>query len=203
MNSRTKKIVYLGLLLGIEAVFCFTPLGSLPAFGPIVMTLAMIPVIITGQLLGKNYGALMGLAAGTFSLIVWTFFPSNPLLAFLFSPFYTLGKYQGNFGSLLICFLPRILTGYFAGLFSEIFNHKRPNKTFANNMWAAIIGSLTNTFGVLGLAGVFFSAQYSDIASGTFFILALGTILTNGVPEAILAGVLCPNIVKALKKTIK
>ena len=70
-------------------------------------------------------------------------------------------------------------------------------------MWAAIIGSLTNTFGVLGLAGVFFSAQYSDIASGAFFILALGTILTNGVPEAILAGLLCPNIVKALKKTIK
>ena len=46
-------------LVAIEAIFCFTPLGSIP-IGPIVATLAMIPVIIASLTFGKNIGMLLG-----------------------------------------------------------------------------------------------------------------------------------------------
>ncbi len=58
-----KRILFLtqfGLLLAIEAIVCFTPLGSLPAIGPIVATLMMVPVAITGCLLGVRAGTAMG-----------------------------------------------------------------------------------------------------------------------------------------------
>lgn len=36
--------------------------------------------------------------------------PSSPI-AFLFTSFYSLGEISGNFWSLIICFVPRILIG--------------------------------------------------------------------------------------------
>ncbi len=105
------------MLLAIEAVFCFTPLGSLP-IGPMVATFAMLPVIVAAILLGTGAGTLMGFFAGLFSFLVWTFMPppTSAMFAFIYTPFYSLGEFQGNGWSLVVCFLPRILTGTFAGL---------------------------------------------------------------------------------------
>ena len=66
------KMVQFSILLALEVIMCFTPLGSIP-IGPMVATLAMIPVILTGILLGVGAGAAMGFFAGLFSFIVWTF----------------------------------------------------------------------------------------------------------------------------------
>ena len=63
------RMVQFAMLLGIEAVFCFTVLGSLP-IGPMVATLAMLPVIVAALLLGTGAGAAMGFFAGLFSFIV-------------------------------------------------------------------------------------------------------------------------------------
>ena len=79
-RKRTLFLVQLALLVAIEAVFCFTPLGSLPAIGPIVMTFAMIPVIISAILFGTGVGTLMGFITGVFSLIVWTFLEQFPFM---------------------------------------------------------------------------------------------------------------------------
>lgn len=65
-----KQILFLvqfAMLLAIEAVFCFTPLGSLP-IGPMVATFAMLPVIVAAILLGTGAGTLMGFFAGAFQL---------------------------------------------------------------------------------------------------------------------------------------
>ena len=84
MNLKTTlKICFIA---AIEAIFCFTPLGSIP-IGPIVATLAMIPVIITSLTFGKNLGMLMGFIMATFSFIVWTFIQPASVYAFLFTPF--------------------------------------------------------------------------------------------------------------------
>ena len=106
MQSYLKKILFLcsfASLLTIEVVFCFTPLGSIPV-GPIVATLAMIPVIITAIMLGTAAGAAMGAIAGLFSFIVFSFITPGPT-AFLFTPLIE----PGNGWSLVICFVPRIL----------------------------------------------------------------------------------------------
>ena len=85
-----------GILLALEALFCFTPLGSLPAFGPIVATLAMVPVVITAILLGPGAGSLMGAFAGLFSLMVWTFMPPTRWWP-LFSPLLSDGRVFGQY----------------------------------------------------------------------------------------------------------
>ena len=49
---------------------------------------------------------------GLTSMINNTFNPN--LTSFVFSPFYSLGNVHGNFKSLMICFVPRILIGVVA-----------------------------------------------------------------------------------------
>jgi uncharacterized membrane protein len=121
-------LVQFSILLAIEAIVCFTPLGSIPLAPPlIVATLGMIPVIIAGILLGLWAGTLMGAFAGLFSFIVWTFMPPSPM-AFVFTPFASIGDAHGNFWSLLICFAPRVGVGVVtAGLFILLRKLLNPN----------------------------------------------------------------------------
>ena len=208
-NSPNRKnimfITQFSLLLAIEAIVCFTPLGSIP-IGPIVATLAAIPVIITAIVMGTGAGALMGFITGLFSFIVWTFMPPSPV-AFVFTPFYSVGDVHGNFWSIVICFVPRILIGVVAGIsfsfFSKLFRRK-----FIVYGLSAILGSLTNTFLVLGGIFVFFGQDYATTI-GKAYDLLIGLIgaavLTNGIPEAIIGAVVtmavCPPLKRILEKT--
>lgn len=162
-SSRVSFLTRFSILVVIEAIFCFTPLGSLPALGPIVATLAMIPVIVTALLLGTKAGAAMGAIAGLFSFLVWTFMPPAPPVAFVFTPFYSIGDLQGNFGSLIIVFLPRIMVGVVAGALYQALSKLRPNREAFSMIISSVAGSLTNTFGVMGGIWLFFGAQYSSI----------------------------------------
>ncbi|HBT90992.1 MAG TPA: ECF transporter S component, partial [Ruminococcaceae bacterium] len=88
VGKKTLRLAQFAMLLAIEAVVCFTPLGSLPAVGPLVATLGMVPVIITAIVMGTGAGSAMGAFAGLFSFLVWTFTPpplSAPM-AFVFTP---------------------------------------------------------------------------------------------------------------------
>lgn len=195
-SSRQKKtllLVQFSILLAIEAVVCLTPLGSLPAIGPIVATLAAIPVIITAIILGTGWGALMGFFFGLFSFIVWTFMPPGPA-AFVFTPFYSVGEISGNFWSLVICFVPRILVGVVTGLFYNLFkrilksNKKTDIVTFG---LSGLLGSMANTIFVMGGIYIFFGEPYAAEYGMAYSVLLSaigGVVLTNGIPEAILGG---------------
>ena len=198
-GTKTLTLAQFAILLAIEAVFCFTPLGSLPAIGPIVATLAMIPVVITAILLGTKAGALMGGFAGLFSFLVWTFAPPSPLVAFVFSPFYSLGEFSGNVGSVLICFVPRILVGLVAGLAWLGLSKAFPKRAFGNYMLSAALGSLANTFGVLGGIWLFFGEQYSMVAGQAILAVIGATILTSGIPEALVAAIVAAAVCNSAK----
>jgi uncharacterized membrane protein len=198
-RNKTLFFVQFGALLAIEMIFCFTPLGSLPTIGPIVATLAMVPVIITALLLGTKAGSIMGACAGLFSFFVWTFTPPSPIVAFVFTPFYTLGEFSGNIGSILICFVPRILTGTVAGATYHKLSITFPKRNVLSLSLSAIIGSLTNTLGVMGGIWLFFSKQYSTIAGETILLIICSTILTSGIPEAIVSAILASAVCKPLK----
>ena len=198
-RNKTLFLVQFGALLAIEAIFCFTPLGSLPAIGPIVATLAMVPVIITALLLGTKAGTIMGACAGLFSFLVWTFTPPSPIVAFVFTPFYTLGEFSGNFGSLLICFVPRILTGTVTGMTYHKLSIDFSQKNILCFSLSAILGSLTNTLGVMGGIWLLFGNQYTTIAGETLLMIIFSTILTSGIPEAIVSAILAVAICKPLK----
>lgn len=205
-NSKygSNKILFIaqfGILLALEAIVCFTPLGSLPAIGPIVATLSHIPVIITAIVLGTGAGAAMGFFFGLFSFIIWTFMPPSPLVAFVFTPFYSVGDIGGNFWSLAICFVPRILIGVAAGVC-----FKRLSKVLDNAfayIISGVLGSLVNTLLVLGGIYLFFGNEYSK-AIQIGFELLLGiigmTILTSGIPEAVIGGITAYAVGRPLRK---
>ncbi len=205
LNGRnsTRAFVQFTLLAAIEALFCFTPLGSLPAIGPIVMTLAMIPVIITSILLGTKAGSLMGFIAGLFSFIIWTFMPpaQSAAIAFVFTPFYSLGEIHGNFFSLLICFVPRILVGTVSGSVYKLLSGKIKRDVIPMAI-ASVAGSLVNTVLVMLGIGLCFGDAYSSIVGEALMVIIGTTVLTSGIPEAVLAGLLCPAVCKPVKKFV-
>lgn len=207
--TANKKIVTLaqfGMLLAIEIIVCFTPLGSLP-IGPMVATLSSVPVIITAIMLGTRAGALMGFFTGLFSFIVWTFMPPNPLLAFVFTPVYSVSGVQGgNLWSLVICFVPRILIGVVAGLVYNGLNRALEGKRVGRILpyvLSGVLGSMTTTVLVLGGIYVFFGKSYAE-ALGKSYDLLLGllgvTVVTNGLLEAVICAVAAYAVCYPLKK---
>ncbi len=198
--KRTEKTLFItrfGILLAIEAIFCFTPLGSLPAIGPIVATLALLPVVATAIMMGTAAGTLMGFFAGLFSFLVWTFTPPSPLVAFVFTPFYSFGEFQGNFFSLLICFVPRILAGTVAGALCSALKNKGNILRFTLAGFAA---SMTNTLLVMGGIWLFFGGQYQQVVGSAILIVIGMTVLTSGIPEAIIAAITALGLGKLVSR---
>ncbi|MCL2632932.1 MAG: ECF transporter S component [Oscillospiraceae bacterium] len=198
INKKTLMLVQFSILLAIEAVFCFTVLGSIPFTPVVVATLAMIPVIITGMLLGVKAGTLMGFFAGLFSFIVWTFMPPSAL-AFVFSPVYA-ENFIEVIGSLFICFVPRILVGTVAG---ALYNHM--SKTFSENnaisyIIGATLGSLTNTALVVAGIALFFGERVSGLMGDAIMVIVNSLIIFNGVPEAIVSAIICPAVCIPVRK---
>ena len=204
--SARKKILFLAqfsVLLAIEAIVCFTPLGSLPALGPIVATLSHVPVILTAILLGPLAGSLMGLFFGLFSFLVWTFTPPFAPIAFVFTPFYSLGQFRGNLWSLAICFVPRILIGLVAGAVFTLAKKRRWELPAA--AVGGVLGSLANTFLVLGGIWLFFGRQYAEgagFAYNTILAVIGTTVLTSGLPEAAIGGFLAAAVALPVRRIV-
>ncbi|MCL2002593.1 MAG: ECF transporter S component [Oscillospiraceae bacterium] len=202
-SDKTRVLTQFSILLAIEAIVCFTPLGSIP-IGPIVATLMYLPVVVTAILLGVKAGALMGFFSGLFSFLVWTFMPPFPPMAFVFTPFYAVGEFEGNVWSLVICFIPRILVGVAAGGVYALFSKKNV-KPAVSCALSGVLGGLTATVLVLGGIYVFFGREYAvlnDVAHSAL-LGALGVVvLTNGLTEAALAGIVGAGVCVPLKKIL-
>ena len=186
-------VLKVSLIIVILALFCFTPLGSIP-IGPIVATTAMIPVIISSLTFGKRIGMIVGFAFGLFSFIYWTFIlPAFPT-AFLFTPFAESAGYKGNVGSLIICFLPRILIGVTPIIVSDFFKN-----SVVGDILGSVVGSLTNTVLVITFIFIFFGKDNPVIAGNGILAVLAGTVLTNGIPEAIICAIVCPPVARVLR----
>ena len=182
------------LIIAILAIFCFTPLGSIP-IGPIVATMAMIPVVISSLTFGKKIGMIVGFTFGLFSFIYWTFvMPAFPT-AFLFTPFAESAGYKGNLGSLVICFLPRILIGLTPILVSNLFS-----RSILGDILGSIVGSLTNTILVITFIFIFFGNENPVIAGKGLLAVLSATVVANGIPEAIICAIVCPAVARVLRK---
>ena len=107
--SKTKGLVQMAIFAALIVVLAFTPfIGYIP-LGFTRATIIHIPVIMGSLMLGPKRGAALGGVFGLTSFINNTINPT--LTSFVFTPFYSLGEYSGGIGSLIICFVPRILIG--------------------------------------------------------------------------------------------
>ena len=194
-SKKTQYMSIMAMFLAIQIILVVTPLGYLP-IGPISATTMHIPVIIAGIALGKKAGAQLGFV---FGLTNATFRPT--LTSFCFSPFVTIGGIGGNWMSLLIAFVPRILLGYLAGLIYEKLYRKGINEN-VGIIVGALTGAITNTVLVLGGIYLFFGSAYADaikVAYDTLIAVLLGVVATNGIAEAILGAVATLLVCKAIR----
>lgn len=200
----TKRLTQLAILTAIEAIIAFVPiLGSIP-IGPMVATTAHLPVILAGVLLGTSGGAFMGFVFGLLSFIVNSFVTPT-ITSFVFTPIIAIGDVPGNFWSIVICFVPRILLGVAASLLYQ--GLQRFDK---RGSWSYIVTGVLSSFihTVLVLFGIyiFFKDSYAGAygMASSALLPAIGTVIgTNGVLEAVLAGVVTIAVAKPVQIILK
>ena len=201
-NTKNRDMVLTALFTAIIILMAFVPFLGYINLVLIKATLIHVPVIIGSIVLGPKKGGFLGFVFGATSLINNTFNPS--LLSFAFSPFYSLGEIGGNFWSVVICFVPRILVGvipYFVYIGIKKLLKSKKGSDFLALPVAGAAGSFTNTLLVMNLIYVCFANEFAtvkEIAVDAVYGVILGIIATNGIPEAIVAIVLCTAVCKAL-----
>lgn len=182
-----QQMTFVGLLSGISILLSVTPLGFMPIpFLPFNPTIMHIPVVIGAILGGPLVGGVIGGIFGLTSLI--RAFTAPTILSFIFwNPIVSIGV--------------RILIGVVTGYLYRALRGGTMSIAIA-----ALVGSMTNTVGVLGLAYLFYIQRWAT-AFGISVQAArsglLATIVTNGIPEAILCAVLTVAVVKAARKGMK
>ncbi|SHJ09000.1 ECF transporter S component [Lutispora thermophila] len=176
-----RKLVITGMLAGVSILLGSTPLGFIP-IGPTRATIMHLPVIIGAIMEGPVVAVGIGLIFGIFSMIRAVMAPTIVSFVFL-NP--------------LVAVLPRVLIGITA-----YYTYKLTKSAAAS----AVVGTLTNTIGVLGMIYVLYGAQYAaamgqDQSKAAALILGIAT--TNGIPEVIVAVVVVTAVVSALKRIKK
>lgn len=197
-SKKTQYLSIMAMFLAIEILLVITPLGYIPV-GPMNATTMHIPVLIAGIVLGRKAGAQIGFVFGITSVLNATFRPGPT--SFVFSPFIRIGAISGNWKSLIIAIVPRILVGLLAGFVFEQL-HKRKVNEHVSVVVGAFVGAITNT--VLVLAGIyfFFGQAYAEtiqVAYQTLMRVLFGIVTSNGIAEAILGAVITLLVYKAIR----
>ena len=185
-SSKTRRLVLIGALGGISIFLGVSGLGliRLPIFS---LTIMHIPVIIGALLEGPVVGISVCLIFGLFSMYQNITAPG--LTSFIFwNP--------------IVALIPRMLIGIVAYYSFKLFKSKIKNTGVCAGI-AAVLGTLTNTIGVLGLTYILYLDQYAqareisrEAVAGT--LLTVG--LTNGIPEAIVSALITIPIVVTMLK---
>ena len=203
VSTKTVVMVQVAFFAALIVIMANTPLGYIP-LGFMNATLIHIPVILGAVLMGPKQGAFLGFVFGLTSFIRNIMAPN--LTSFVFNPFYSVGEIKGGFGSVIICFVPRILIGVIPYFVYKILYHFIKNKKsgqYISLAAAGVAGSLTNTVLVMTLIVVFFKDSYSQAmgyAANAIYGAVGAIIVTNGIPEAIIAAVIVAFVGKVLMR---
>lgn len=201
-RNQTQKMVLTAAFAAIIIVMANVPFLGYIRLGVVSATTLHIPVILGAILMGPGSGAFLGFIFGLTSFLQATFQPQ--LTSFCFSPFYSVGNFHGNFYSLIVCFVPRILIGvisYFVfAAFMKMLKGKRRTKELIALPAAGLVGSMTNTVLVMGGIYLFFGKQYMEVLDkvGSIFAAIMAIVVGNGIPEAIVCALLVTLIGKAM-----
>ena len=188
-KNKTYRLVLLGMLTAIIIIQTSVPLLGYIPIGPLSLTIIQITVIIAAIVLGPIDGAIIGGVWGIITFIRAFTSPTSLLAPIIFT-------------NPLISVLPRIMIGVVAGLLFYKVLRNRMNDTTAMSV-AGVLGSITNTILVLGFVYLFVREPYAnaiDVNVEDLLPAILAIVGTNGVPEAILSGIITPIIAKPLLK---
>ena len=154
-------------------------------------TILHIPTIIGSIAAGPRVGALVGFMFGLFSFVQTLRAPS---LLLQFAVQYNIAY------DAIVCIVPRILIGIIAYL---IFSHLH-TRVFIRAAIAAVVTTVLHTILFLGTLFVLVGAPYAEaqgISVQSVANIFIGITLANGIPEAIVSGVIVAPIIAALHRS--
>ena len=175
-----RELTVSGLLAGITIFLGLTGYGFIPL---IFMNATILHI--------PRVGIVVGFLFGAFSFIQTLRAPSL-LMQFIL-------QYSVVYDA-FICIVPRIciaLVSYW--LYKHI-----PVRDFTRTAIAAVCGSLTNTVLFLGSIFILVGAPYAeahDMSVAGVGYLLMGIVTMNGIPEALVSGIIITPIVMMLKKS--
>lgn len=196
-NEKIKKIAFAGIIMALIIVMTFTNLGFIILPSSVSITLVHIPVLIGSMILGKKYGALLGFVFGLCSFIL---------------SFYNIST-NAPFTNPLVSILPRIIFGFMVVPLYNLFM-----KVFKNDTVSTLVAMLVSTFlhTVMVLTCIYivwktnfyfgvdeFVANCGTLEGTNLFKYIYAVLISNGLLEMLLAGVVGTPIIKALKVLIK
>lgn len=196
-NKNTTYLVRLSLLMALELILAYTPIGYFRTAGLSISFLS-IPVVIGAIILGPAAGAVLG---GIFGLTSFgTCFGSDPFGAALLgiNPVFTF----------LVCVPTRILMGWLAGLIFKAIYKKEKSHHIVSYFVASLAGPVLNTLLFMSTLVLFFyrSEYIQAVAEGIgatnpfmFIVILVGV---QGLIEAVVGCVLSFSISKALSKAL-
>ena len=171
-----RRMTVISVLSAISIVLSMIPFVGYIPLGPVKATIMHVPVIVGAVIEGPVVGAAVGLIFGLTSL--FKAFTEPTITSFCFM-------------NPIISVLPRILIGVVSYYVYRLI-YKICKKVYVSGFVAGIVGSLTNTIGVMGLIYVIYADKYmqaiGQAGNAGKYILAI--CATNGIPEAIVAGIL-------------
>lgn len=192
-NEKIQKIAFAGIMIALIVIMTFTNLGFIILPSSVSITLVHIPVLIGAMVLGKKYGALLGFVFGFCSFILSFFNIST----------------NAPFTNPLVSILPRILFGF---IVFPLYNllYKWIKNDIASSLITMIVASLFHTLIVLSAiyiawkTGFYFGvdefvANCGTLEGTTLFKYIYAVLISNGLIEMGLAGVVGTPIVKAIK----
>ena len=187
-KNKTYRIAILGILSAFIIVQTFVPfLGNIP-IPPLNPTIIHITVIVAAFVLSTKDGMLVGLVWGLARMVKAYTLPASPLDLLLWT-------------NPVIAVVPRVMVGLVAGLIFHAFLKRKQEKR--GMVIAAVLGSLTNTVLVLGFIALFYGNEYAtalNVDPSNLLKVLAGIVATNGIGEAVAAGLIAPFIAKALMK---
>ena len=187
-KNKTYRIAILGILSAFIIVQTFVPfLGNIP-IPPLNPTIIHITVIVAAFVLSTKDGMLVGLVWGLARMVKAYTLPASPLDLLLWT-------------NPIIAVVPRVMVGLVAGLVFHAFLKRKQEKV--GMVTAAVLGSLTNTVLVLGFIALFYGNEYAkalNVDPSNLLKVLAGIVATNGIGEAVAAGLIAPFIATALMK---
>ena len=185
-KTDTRKLTQLALLIAIQLILSFTPLGFIILPGMVSITIMHIPVIVGGIVMGPMYGGILGLVFGLLSMYKATTAASS-VVDQAFSPFLSGAPVQ----SIIMCIVPRVLLGVVAALLFRALEKRIKSKGLAIAISAAV-ASVMHTVLVLGCLWALFdslplkSVFLTLVTLNGFSEIAVAVIVAVGVCRPLL-----------------
>lgn len=179
MNKKTKTLVGIGLFTAIVVVLQL--LGQFIKFGPVSISLVLLPIVIGSAIYGPSAGAILG---GAFSIVVL----SQPDTSF----FYGMSVY----GTVLVVLAKGILCGWLAGLSYKLFAKK---STILAVAFSAVVCPVVNTAIFFGGCMSFFYKDLSAVSDNVMMYVVTVFIGLNFIVELLVNVLCCPVIVRLIK----